>query len=762
MENQITGLDYKIKEMATRIKELREIEGMSPITMAKLTDVSVEEYNACENGLHDMSFAFIYRCALAFHVDVTDIVEGTSPTLRSYTLTRSGEGQKIEQAHGMVYYNLAPEFRKRIAEPLYVKAIYNEEAEHKDIELTTHEGQECDIVISGSLMVQVGSHKEILNPGDSIYYDSRTPHGLLAVGGTDCEFYAIVLSPTSEKGLSSIPQAANSKEEKTHQPYRRIYHNFIHPKEDERGALLSLTFENEDKFNFAFDIVDALAEKRPDKLAMLHLDINKTERRFTFDDMRRESNKTANYFKSLGIKKGDRVMLVLKRHYQFWFSILALHKIGAIAIPATNQLQEHDYTYRFNAAGVKAIVCTADGDAAHQADLAAKDAETLETKILVGGKRDGWHDFNNEYQLFSDKLERTADTPCGNDTMLMFFTSGTTGYPKIAAHSYKYPLGHFVTANYWHCVNPDGLHLTISDTGWAKALWGKLYGQWLCEAATFVYDFDRFHAADILPLFAKYHITTFCAPPTMYRMLIKEDLTKYDLSSVEHATIAGEALNPEVFKQLEKLTGLQVMEGFGQSETSLVIGNLFGGTHKIGSMGKPVPGYDVDIVDSEGKSVGVGKSGEIVIRTSEKTPCGLFKEYYRDEEKTKEAWHDGLYHTGDVAMRDEDGFYWYVGRIDDVIKSSGYRIGPFEIENVIMELPYVLECGVSAAPDEVRGQVVKASIVLTKDTEGSEELKKEIQNYVKEHTAPYKYPRIVVFKDELPKTTSGKIIRAKL
>ncbi|MBR0277067.1 MAG: AMP-binding protein, partial [Clostridia bacterium] len=504
------------------------------------------------------------------------------------------------------------------------------------------------------------------------------------------------------------------------------------------------------------------AKKRPNKLAMLHLDVNKTERRFTFLDMKNESNKTANYFKSLGIKKGDRVMLVLKRHYQFWFAILALHKLGAIGIPATNQLQEHDFTYRFNAAGVSAIICTADNDVAHQVDLAQKDSPTLKTKILVGGTREGWHDFNSEYVLFSDKFERTSDTPCGDDIMLMFFTSGTTGYPKIATHSFKYPLGHFVTANYWHCVNPDGLHLTISDTGWAKAMWGKLYGQWLCEAATFVYDFDRFHAADILPLFAKYNITTFCAPPTMYRMLIKEDLTKYDLSSVEHATIAGEALNPEVFKQLEKLTGLQVMEGFGQSETSLVIGNLFGGTHKIGSMGKPVPGYEVTLVDSEGKEVGVGKSGEIVIKTDKRKPCGLFEGYYLDKEKTDEVWHDGLYHTGDVATMDEDGFYWYIGRTDDVIKSSGYRIGPFEIENVIMELPYVLECGVSAAPDEVRGQVVKASIVLTKGTEPSEELKKEIQQYVKEHTAPYKYPRIVVFKDELPKTVSGKIIRNRL
>ncbi len=762
MENQIKGLDLKIMEMATRIKELREIEGISESTMSKLTGVSVEEYIACENGQHDLSFAFIYRCALAFNVDVTDIIEGISPTLKSYTVTRNGKGQKIEQAHGMIYYNLAPDFKKRVSEPLYVNCMYSAEAEQKDIELTTHEGQECDIVISGSLKIQIGTHKEILHAGDSIYYDSSTPHGMIAIDGEDCKFYAIVLSSNDEGKTEKTVELANPKESKIHQSYRRIYHDFIHTKEDEQGRLVDLRFENEDKFNFAYDVVDKLADRSPDKLAMLHLDVDKTERRFTFADIKRESNRTANYFKSLGIKKGDRVMLVLKRHYQFWFSILALHKLGAVAIPATNQLQEHDFTYRFNAAGVSAIVCTANDDVAHQVDLAQKDSKTLTTKIIVEGNRDGWHNFNEEYTLFSDTFDRTEETPCGEDTMLMFFTSGTTGYPKIAAHSYKYPLGHFVTANYWHCVNPDGLHLTISDTGWAKAMWGKLYGQWLCEAATFVYNFDRFNAADILPLFSKYHITTFCAPPTMYRMLIKEDLTKYDLSSVEHATIAGEALNPEVFKQLEKLTGLQVMEGFGQSETSLVIGNLFGGTHKIGSMGKPVPGYDVTLVDADGNDVGIGKSGEIVIKTSERKPCGLFKGYYLDKEKTDEVWYDGLYHTGDVATKDEDGFYWYVGRTDDVIKSSGYRIGPFEIENVIMELPYVLECGVSAAPDEVRGQVVKASIVLTKGTVPSEELKKEIQTYVKEHTAPYKYPRIVVFKDELPKTVSGKIIRSKL
>ena len=344
----------------------------------------------------------------------------------------------------------------------------------------------------------------------------------------------------------------------------------------------------------------------------------------------------------------------------------------------------------------------------------------------------------------------------------MFFTSGTTGYPKIAAHNYKYALGHYITAKYWHGVCEDGVHLTISDTGWGKALWGKLYGQWLCESAVFTYDFDRFDAADLLPMFAKYNITTFCAPPTMLRMMIKEDISKYDLSSIVHMTTAGEALNPEVYKQFEAITGLQIMEGFGQTELTLTIANLMGNTHKIGSMGKPVPLYDVDLLDPDGNPVPDGEVGEIVVRTSDKVPCGLFKGYYRNEEKTNEVMHDGYYHTGDTAWRDEDGFYWFVGRVDDVIKSSGYRIGPFEIESVIMELPYVLECGVSAVPDEIRGQIVKASIVLTKGTQPSEELKKEIQNYVKEHTAPYKYPRVVVFRDELPKTISGKIQRNKL
>ncbi len=760
---QITALDYKIKEMAGRIRELRELEGLTVEEMAKKTDVSVEEYVACEAGDRDLAFAFIYRCAMVLGVDVTALIEGHTPKLNAYTVTRAGAGQQVSQAHGMVYYNLAYAFRDRIAEPLFVRCAYDPEAEQRDIELITHVGQECDIVVEGHLMVQVGEHREVLGPGDSIYFDSDKPHGMIAVGGKDCVFYAIVLNPTGEpipelEATRTVTETPAQKRDDS----ERIFNRYIDVTENENGTPTAISFKNTERFNFAFDLIDELAAREPDKLAMLHISRDKTERRFTFRDMMRASNQCANYFKSIGIKRGDRVMLILKRHYQYWIAMLGLNKLGAVAIPAPNQLLEHDLEYRFEAAGVSAILCTADGDVAHQVELAAAKCPSLREKLMVGGTRDGWRNFDEEYTMYSTRYARTEDAPGGDDLMLMFFTSGTTGYPKIAAHNYKYPLGHFHTARYWHNVDPDGLHFTISDTGWAKAMWGKLYGQWLSEAAIFVYDFDRFDAADILPMFAKYHITTFCAPPTMLRMMVKQDISQYDLSSIKHMTTAGEALNPEVYRQFEKATGLQILEGFGQTESTMIIGNMVGAPHKIGSMGKPAPIYDVEIVDADGNPVPTGETGEIVVNVKNGAPCGLFTGYYRNPEKTAEVWHDGYYHTGDTAWRDEDGFFWYVGRVDDVIKSSGYRIGPFEIESVIMELPYVLECGVSAAPDEVRGQVVKASIVLVPGTEPTEELKKEIQNYVKEHTAPYKYPRIVVFRDSLPKTVSGKIQRNQL
>ncbi len=757
-------MDYNLKEVAGRIKELREATGYTQEELAKLTGVTVEDYKVLEQGEADFSFTFIYKCAKACNVGVVDILEGTSSTLTSFAITRKGEGLKIIKKHGFVYNNLAPKFKDKMAEPFLVKFPYLAEEQNAPIKLSSHNGQEFDVIVKGSLKVQVGNHVDVLNEGDSIFYNSIIPHGMIAVSEGGCEFHAVVLNPQDGQFSEEYPEApfiAAKTAIAAKAPVKTVADNFIDYTLDENGVFNGITFKNDDKFNFAFDCVDEVAKKNPDKTAMMWVGNDKTERRFTFSDMKKYSAKAANYFESLGIKRGDTVMLVLKRHYQFWFCMLGLHKLGAIAIPATNQLVEHDFEYRYKAAGVKAIVCTADGDVSTEAEKAAAAFPGM-LKIMVGGKKEGWFDFNEEVERFSTHYFRREDSPCGNDPMLMLFTSGTTGYPRIATHSYKYALGHYPTAKFWHNVNPDGLHFTISDTGWGKALWGKLYGQWLCEAGVFTYDFDRFHPDDILPLFKKYNITTFCAPPTMYRFFIKEDLSKYDLSSIEYATTAGEALNPEVYNQFKKATGLNIMEGFGQTETTLSIANFVGSKPKIGSMGRPSPLYDVVLLDAEGKECNIGDTGEICIRTKDNVPCGLFIGYYLDDEKTKDVWYDGYYHTGDQATMDEDGYLWYVGRIDDVIKSSGYRIGPFEIESVIMELPYVLECAITAVPDEVRGQIVKATIVLTKNTVGTDELKKEIQEYVKTHTAPYKYPRIVEFVDDLPKTISGKVRRVEI
>ena len=754
MTNQNTAT--QLMDIALRIRDMRDILGYSIPKMADLTEVTEETYRLYESGTVDLPFSFIHKCAKVFGVEITVLLEGRSAKLSGYTMTRRGKGLVTASEDDITIQDMAPMFRKKLATPYWVTYKYSPELQNLPIHTSTHSGQEFDLVIKGAMRIKVGDHEEVLHEGDSIFYKSSTPHGMIAVEGQDCEFLAMIMvSDTTDQPLY-IGQSKKSDNRKL------LCEKFIHTEEDDNGALKNLSFEDADSYNFAFDTVDAIARREPEKLAMVHVSDDMTERRFTFKDIKDASSQSANYFKSLGIKRGDRVMLVLKRHYQFWFAILGLHKLGAIAIPATNQLVAHDFTYRFNAADVSAVLCTADGDTAHQIELAEQETGKRLTKILVGGSREGWHNFNEEYGLFSRRYVRADDAPCGDDPMLMLFTSGTTGYPKMAMHSYKYALGHFVTAKYWHLCDRNGLHFTISETGWGKALWGKLYGQWLCEGAVFTYDFDRFDAEKILPMFAKYGITTFCAPPTMYRMLIKQDLSRFDLSSIHHATTAGEALNPEVFYQFEKATGLRIAEGFGQTEMTLGIANLMGTQLKPGAMGKPVPGYGIDLVDPDGNSVPDGINGEIVIRTEPKPTCGVFLGYYRNQEATDAAWHDGMYHTGDLAWRDEDGYYWYVGRADDVIKSSGYRIGPFEIESTIMELPYVLECGVSAAPDEIRGQVVKASIVLVPGTEPTEELKKEIQAYVKQHTAPYKYPRIVVFRDELPKTISGKIIRNQL
>jgi acetyl-CoA synthetase len=589
---------------------------------------------------------------------------------------------------------------------------------------------------------------------------------MVAVGGKDCEFLAVV---TDAHGRAYEYHSAEVSADEKPAGIIKKYGEFVESTEDKDGSLLSIKFVNTERFNFGFDVVEATAKRDPDKLAMLHVAKDKTARRFSFGDIDRLSNQTANYLTSLGVKKGDRVLLVLKRHYQFWYVCTALCKIGAVMVPATHLLMKKDFEYRFNSAGISAILCTVDGNVAHEAEEALPASPTVKTKLIVGGTRDNWLDFDTEVQKYSDVYERAADCPAGNDNMVMIFTSGTTGYPRIAIQSHTYPLGHFVTAKYWHNVKPDGIHFTISDTGWGKSLWGKIYGQWYCGAAVFTYDFDKFEATDILPMFKEHNITTFCAPPTMYRFFIKEDLSKYDLSTIQYATTAGEALNPEVFNQFKKATGLDIMEGFGQTETTLVIANLINSKVRLGSMGIPSPQFDMDIVDTDGKPVKAGETGEIVVYTETGKTCGLFKGYYSDtsedqvnHEITSAAWHDGIYHTGDTAWKDEDGYYWFVGRIDDLIKSSGYRIGPFEIESVIMELPYVIECAITAVPDEIRGQLVKATIVLVKGKEKTDELKKEIQDYVKTNTAPYKYPRIVEFVDELPKTISGKIKRVDI
>ena len=756
MKNQSST--NQLMEVASRIRDMREIVGYSIQDMADKLEMAEDNYSLYETGTVDLPFTFIHKCAQIFGVEITVLLEGHSAKLSGYTVTRKSKGLVTASEDGITIQDLAPMFRKKLATPYWVTYEYSRELQDQPIHTTTHDGQEFDLVLKGSMRIKIGDHEEVLREGDSIFYNSSVPHGMIAIDGHDCVFLSMIMaSDKRDTAMKLAPQTV-----KKDQDTPLLCNEFVWGSENENGMMTGINFANTDRYNFAFDTVDAIARKDPDKLAMVHIANDMTERRFTFKDMKDASSQCANYFKSLGIRRGDRVMVVLKRHYQFWFAILGLHKLGAIAIPATNQLMEHDFTYRFEAGGVSAILCTADGDTAHQVELAEKTCGIQLTKVLVGGSREGWHDFNEEYGLFSRRYVRAEDAPCGDDPMLMLFTSGTTGYPKMAMHSYKYALGHYVTAKYWHLCERNGLHFTISETGWGKALWGKLYGQWLCEGAVFTYDFDRFDAEKILPMFAKYHITTFCAPPTMYRMLIKQDLSKFDLSSIHHATTAGEALNPEVFYQFEKATGLRIHEGFGQTEMTLGIANLFGTEIKPGAMGKPIPGYGIDIVDSDGNPVEDGVNGEIVIRTDPAPTCGVFLGYYLNQEATDHVWHDGMYHTGDVAWRDEDGYYWYVGRADDVIKSSGYRIGPFEIESTIMELPYVLECGVSAAPDEVRGQVVKASIVLVPGTEGTEELKKEIQNYVKQHTAPYKYPRIVVFRDELPKTISGKIMRNKL
>lgn len=519
-----------------------------------------------------------------------------------------------------------------------------------------------------------------------------------------------------------------------------------------------------ENFNFAYDVVDEIAAKTPDKMAIVWCDENGNEATFTFGQLKHYSDKAANFFRAAGIGKGDPVMLILKRRYEFWFCILALHKIGAICIPATHLLTTKDIVYRNNAADIKMILCVPEPEVIKHVDESQEKSPSLKVKAVLSGEYDGWLDFTKEMETVSPDFEKPAgDAAAKNeDISLLYFTSGTTGMPKMVRHDFSYPLGHILTAKYWQNVQDDGLHLTVADTGWAKAVWGKIYGQWLCGCAVFVYDYNRFVPKDLLNVIVKYGVTSFCAPPTIYRFFIKEDLTKYDLSKLNYCAVAGEPLNPEVYNQFLKATGLKLMEGYGQTELTVTLGTFPWLEPKPGSMGKPSPGYDIDLVDENGNSCEVGEEGQIILRTDKRKPVGMFGGYYRDESLTSKVWHDDIYYTGDMAWKDEDGYFWFVGRADDVIKSSGYRIGPFEVESALLEHPAVLECAITAVPDPDRGQIVKATVVLTKNYTASQELVVELQEHVKKVTAPYKYPRIIEFVTELPKTISGKIRRVEI
>lgn len=519
-----------------------------------------------------------------------------------------------------------------------------------------------------------------------------------------------------------------------------------------------------ENFNFGYDVVDAWAAEQPDKKAMLWTNDHGAHHQYTYAELKEQTDRTASYFQSLGIGHGDMVMLILKRRYEFWYSIIALHKIGAVAIPATHLLTKKDIVYRCNAASIKMIVAAGEDIILQHVQDAMPESPSVETLVSIGPHiPEGFEDFHQGIE-HAAPFVRPAHVNTNDDISLMYFTSGTTGEPKMVAHDFTYPLGHIITGSFWHNLHEDSLHLTIADTGWGKAVWGKLYGQMIAGANIFVYDHEKFTPANILEKIHEYHITSLCAPPTIYRFLIREDLSKYDLSSLEYCTTAGEALNSAVYDTFKQLTGIRLMEGFGQTETTLTLGTFPWMEPKPGSMGVPSPEYHIGLLTPDGRSAEDGEQGQIVIYTDKGKPLGLFKEYYRNAALTQEAWHDGIYYTGDVAWRDEDGYYWFVGRADDVIKSSGYRIGPFEVESALMTHPAVVECAITGVPDEIRGQVVKATIVLAKDYKGraNADLVKELQDHVKRVTAPYKYPRVIEFVDELPKTISGKIRRVEI
>ena len=705
-------MNDQIKQIAERLRGLRDVLELTSEDIARDSDISAEEYRLAETGEYDISVSMLQKIARTYNVALDALMFGEEPKMSSYFVTRAGKGVSIERTKAYKYQSLASGFMNRTADPFIVTV--EPKGDDEPIHYNKHNGQEFNLVIEGRMLINIEGKEIILNQGDSIYFNSKLPHGMKALDGKTVRFLAVI----------NVPE----------------------------------------NFNFGYDVVDAWAAEQPDKNALLWTNDKGESRQFSFADMKRYTDMTASYFQSLGIGRGDMVMLILKRRYEFWYSTIALHKLGATVIPATHLLTKKDIIYRCNAADIKMIVAAGEGIILQHIKDALPDCPTVEKLVSVGPEiPEGFEDFHQGIENAAPFVRpRHANT--NDDISLMYFTSGTTGEPKMVAHDFTYPLGHIVTGSFWHNLDENSLHLTIADTGWGKAVWGKLYGQWIAGANIFVYDHEKFTPAAILEMIQNYHVTSLCAPPTIFRFLIHEDLTKFDLSSLKYCTIAGEALNPAVFETFKKLTGIKLMEGFGQTETTLTIATMPWMEPKPGSMGLPNPQYDVDLIDHEGRSVEAGEQGQIVIRTSKGKPLGLFKEYYRDAERTHEAWHDGIYYTGDVAWKDEDGYLWFVGRADDVIKSSGYRIGPFEVESALMTHPAVVECAITGVPDEIRGQVVKATIVLSKDykARAGEELIKELQNHVKKVTAPYKYPRVIEFVEELPKTISGKIRRVEI
>ncbi len=762
------SIDMRSTEIRDRIRELRENNDYTIEYMANANNIPTDVYIAYENGDKPLSYAFIYTCSQIFNIDINELIQGDAPDISTVAITRSGEGVQNQKAHGMVTRNLAPRFRNRMVEPLFITAEYEPGNEDKPLEVTTHIGQEFDYILDGQLKIQIGDKTDVLNAGDTVFFDSSLPHGFMAIGGRDCRILAAMVSPEDidfTKVTSSAASASGSGSASGSVPssedLKDLWSDFIETEENADGVLQHISFKNTDSFNFSFDVVDKLADVCPDTPALVHIDEHHTERRFTFKDIKKKSGRAANYLSSLGIKKGDRVMLVLRRNWQFWPIMIALGKIGAIAVPVTWQLNPKDYHYRFRNGRINAIIACNEADILDKIDTAAANYGRSLIKVSAGGPRAGWCDFDSGYDKMSARFSRSKDSACGTDPMLMIFQSYSDDMAQPCCFDCRYPLASFVIGRYWNCNEPGSLSLAITDTAWAKALWSKLYGPWLCASGVFTYDFRALKLPDLMNYISSYRITSVTAPSSLLRALLNEDMDAFDLSSLKTVCTVGDSMDPDVFHMFQEATGIAIRSGYGQAETSLLTGDFIGTEPLAGSIGTANPMYEIRLLDKDGREVEIGEPGEICVSVKD-NPIGIMSELYRKPDLTAKVIRNGWLHTGDLAWRDEDGHFWSIGRIDDIIKCAGFRIAPAEVEDTIMEIPYVLECGVTGVPDQTRGQIVKAGIVLIPEKDPSEDLKTEIQEYVKNNTASYRYPRIVEFRTELPKNRDGKVIRSKL